>query len=169
VAATFAPVQGRYIQVEQTGSASNWWSIAELNAAYNGTGALTEVAPAGWTASASATGGADVAQQALDGQIGTRWTSGKQQAAGQWFQVDLGSVQAVKQIDLDAHSSDYPRAYQVQVSQDGQTWSDPVATGTGHEPYVSIPFGSQTARYIRVTQTGSATAWWSIAEIKVFK
>lgn len=169
VAATFAPVQGRYLHVEQTGSASNWWSIAELNAAYNGTGALTEVTPAGWTASASSTGGADVAQHALDGQIGTRWTSGKQQAAGQWFQVDLGSVQPVKQIDLDANSGDYPRGYQVQVSQDGQTWSDPVATGTGHEPYVSIPFGAQTARYIRVTQTGSATAWWSIAEVKVFK
>jgi len=169
VAATFAPVQGRYLHVEQTGSASNWWSIAELNAAYNGTGALTEVTPALWTALASVTGGTEVAQRAIDGQTGTRWTSGKPQAAGQWFQVDLGSVQTVKQIDLDANSGDYPRGYQVQVSQDGQSWSDPVATGSGRESYVSIPFGTQTARYIRVTQTGSATAWWSIAEVKVFK
>jgi endo-1,3(4)-beta-glucanase len=169
VAATFAPVQGRYLHVEQTGSASNWWSVAEINAAYNGTGALTQVAPAGWTASASVTGGIEVPQRALDGQLGTRWTSGKPQAAGQWFQVDLGSVQTFKQIDLDANSGDYPRGYQVQVSQDGQTWSDPVAAGAGTDWYVSIPLGTQTARYIRVIQTGSAPAWWSISEVKVFK
>jgi hypothetical protein len=169
IAATFTPVKGRYFLLEQTGSATNWWSVAELTAAYNAIGALTEIAPAGWTASASSTGGADVAAQAVDAQPATRWTSGKTQAAGQWFQLDLGSVQTVKQIDLDAGSNDYPRGYQVVVSQDGVTWSDPVATGAGTAQYVSIPLGVQSARYVRVVQTGTASAWWSIAEAKVFK
>jgi len=169
IAATFAPVKGRYFLLEQTGSASNWWSVAELTAAYNGIGAVTEIAPAGWTASASSTGGADVAAQAVDSEPATRWTSGKTQAAGQWFQLDLGSVQTVRQIDLDARSNDYPRGYQVVLSQDGVTWSDPVATGTGTTPYVSIPLGVHDARYVRVVQTGTASAWWSIAEAKVFK
>jgi endo-1,3(4)-beta-glucanase len=173
VAATFAPVSGRYIGIRQTGNATNWWSVAELTAAYNGTGALTEIAPAGWTASASSTSGADSASHAIDGQAATRWTSGKPQAAGQWFQIDLGSVQTVKQIDLDANAGasagDYPRAWQVVLSQDGQTWSDPVASGTGKEAYLSIPLGTHDARYIRVVQTGSASAWWSVAEARVFK
>lgn len=169
VAATFAPVKGRYLGIKQTGNADNWWSVAELTAAYNGTGALTEIAPSGWTASASVTGGTEAAGRALDGKPDTRWTSGAPQAAGQWFQIDLGSVQAVKQIDLDANSGDYPRAFEVRLSQDGQTWSEPVAQGTGKDAYVSIPLGRHDARFIRVVQTGSADAWWSVAEAKVFR
>jgi endo-1,3(4)-beta-glucanase len=169
VAATFTPAKGRYLHIEQTGTAPNWWSIAELNAAYNGVGALTEIDPTGWTATASVTGGAEIATYAIDGKTDTRWTTGKTQTAGQWFQVDLGSIQTVKQIDLNTNPTDYPRAYQVQVSQDGQTWSDPVATGTGAESYLSIAIGVQTARYVRITQTGTANVWWSIAEMKLFK
>jgi hypothetical protein len=28
--------------------------------------------------------------------------------------------------------------------------------------------GNQTANYVRVTQTGSATSWWSISEFNLF-
>jgi endoglucanase Acf2 len=167
IAATFAPAKGRYLHIEQTGSAQNWWSVAELNAAWNGLGALSEIARDGWSASASSSG--EPAARAIDGQAATRWTSGLTQQPGQWFQVDLGASRTVKQIDLDANSGDWPRAWEVRLSDDGATWSEPVASGTGKDAYLSIPLGKRTARFIRVLQTGSGDAWWSVAEAKVFE
>lgn len=167
VAATFAPTKGRYLHIEQTGSADNWWSLAEVNVAWNGIGAVGEIAHDGWIVSASASGEAPA--NAVDGQAGTRWTSGAVQQPGQWFQIDLGASRTVKQLDLDANSNDWPRAWEVRLSDDGTTWSDPVASGTGKDAYLSIPLGKRTARFIRVVQTGSADAWWSVAEAKVFE
>jgi uncharacterized repeat protein (TIGR02543 family) len=123
----------------------------------------------GWVASASSANGSPA--NAIDGDIGTRWSTGANQTYGQWFQVDLGSVQTFNRIVMDAGSSsgDYPRGYQVNVSNDGSTWGSPVATGTG-SAVTTVTFAPQTARYIRVMQTGSVTGsvWWSIHEFNVY-
>jgi uncharacterized repeat protein (TIGR02543 family) len=121
----------------------------------------------GWVASAS-TGGSP--GNAIDGNLGTRWSTGVSQANGQWFQVDMGSAQTFSRIVMDATGSagDYPRGYQVYVSNDGSNWGSPVATGTG-SAVTTVNFASQTARYIRVTQTGSvAGIWWSIHEFNAY-
>jgi endoglucanase Acf2 len=169
LSATFTPVKGRHLRIEQTGSAGNWWAIAELTAAYNGTGPLTEIPRTGWKLSASSTGGGDLPVNAIDGQTGTRWTSGAAQQPGQWFQIDLGSVQTVKQVEIDAASNDYARGYQVLVSADGATWGNPVASGVGDGAYLTVVLGERQARYVRIVQTGSDNHWWSIAEVKLLK
>jgi len=121
----------------------------------------------GWIASASV--GASPAN-AIDGNITTRWTTGTGQASGQWFQADMGTTNTFYKIVLDATgSSDYPIGYQVNVSNDGVNWGSPVATGSGSSPITTITFSAQTARYIRVTQTGSAGNWWSIYEFYVYQ
>jgi hypothetical protein len=44
-----------------------------------------------------------------------------------------------------------------------------VATGTGTSAVTTITFAMQSARYIRVTQTGSVSGiWWSIDEFNAF-
>jgi ABC-type uncharacterized transport system permease subunit len=45
-----------------------------------------------------------------------------------------------------------------------------VASGTGSSQLITAMFSQQTAQYIRVTQTVSAstTNWWSIAEFNVY-
>jgi beta-glucosidase len=43
-----------------------------------------------------------------------------------------------------------------------------VGTGTGTAALVTAAIGSQTARYVRITQTGTATSWWSIAELNLY-
>jgi len=43
-----------------------------------------------WVASSS-TSGSDDPDNALDGNLNTRWSTGTSQANGQWFQVDMGS------------------------------------------------------------------------------
>jgi hypothetical protein len=122
-------------------------------------------------AALSSTSGSDSPANALDGDLTTRWSTDALQASGQWFEVDTGATNTFNKIVLNAVNSanDYPRGYQVSVSNDGFIWSSPVATGTGSSSVTSIIFSSQAARFIRVTQTGSSTAnFWSIDEFYVF-
>jgi hypothetical protein len=58
----------------------------------------------------------------------------------------------------------------VSVSQDGVTWSQPVARGKGELGITRIPFTPQKARFIRITQTGSSNLYhWSIYELDVIR
>lgn len=123
-----------------------------------------------WTASASSTESGGSPDNALDGNLDTRWSTGAQQTSGQWFEGDMATTNTFYEIILNAasSSSDYPRGYQVNVSGDGINWGSPVATGAGTSALTAITFATQTARYIRVTQTGSASGlWWSIHEFNV--
>src|ERR1017187_6785083 len=126
---------------------------------------------AGWVASSS-TSGSDRPTNAIDGNIATRWSTGGAQVPGQWFQVGMGSAQTFFQIILDQENStgDYPLGYQVNVSSDGINWGSPVATGSGSSGAATIiTFPTQTARYVRVTQTGSTTGtYWSIYEFYTY-
>jgi len=65
---------------------------------------------------------------------------------------------------------DSPQEYALSVSSDGKHWSAPVAVGKGHLGVTTITFPMQSARYIRVTQTGvNQTYHWSIYEFTVFR
>jgi fibronectin type 3 domain-containing protein len=122
-----------------------------------------------WVASSS-TSGSDSPGNALDGNLTTRWSTGGSQVNGQWFQVDMGTANVFNKLILNAVNSanDYPRGYQVTVSSDGINWSGSVATGVGSSSITTISFAAQSARYIRITQTGSASGtYWSIEEFNV--
>lgn len=110
------------------------------------------------------------ALKAFDGDIGTRWATNQGQAPGQWFQVDMLVPRTLDQIVLDQGSSsgDYPRNYEVHVSSNGINWGPPVVTGTGSPGATTIAFAPQTARYFRITQTGSTGPYWSIHELSVY-
>jgi O-glycosyl hydrolase len=126
---------------------------------------------AGWVATASSTDPyGDVTANAIDGNQSSRWSSGHGMTNGDWFQVDMGSAQTFSRIAMDSGSSsgDYARGYQVVVSNDGVTWSSPVASGVGNGPFVVASFPAQTARYVRVIETGESGSWWSIAEFYAF-
>lgn len=124
----------------------------------------------GWVASASSSNAPDPSANAIDGDIGTRWSTGANQTPGQWFQVDMGTTNLCNTIVMDCGGSanDYPRGYQVYVSLDGTNWGSAVATGTG-SAITRATFATQPARFIRATQTGSSGSfWWSIAEFNVY-
>ncbi|WP_433066081.1 glycoside hydrolase family 3 C-terminal domain-containing protein [Dactylosporangium sp. CS-033363] len=133
------------------------------------TPAETPLPRTGWTVTASSTGGADVPARTIDGNTATRWSSGVPMANGQWLQADLGSAQTFDRLRMDSAGSanDYARGYQILTSANGTTWSSPIATGTGTGAQITATFPAQTARYVRVVQTGTSTSWWSVAELNL--
>ena len=76
----------------------------------------------GWGVTASVGGSPG---NAIDGNLSTRWSTDSLQTNGQWFQVDLRSAKTLFKIVLDTTPStnDYPRGYQVNLSNDGSTWA----------------------------------------------
>jgi len=154
----------QYIKIVQNGSSGNWWSIADV-AVYT----AGEFDRYGWSLSASGTGGGTSLANAIDGNTGTVWSPGTSQSNGQWFKVDMGATMTFNQIQLDSgsYSNDYPRGYTVDVSMDGTNWTQ-VASGSSYHRALPINFPATRGRYIKITQTGSADNWWSIAEINVY-
>jgi mono/diheme cytochrome c family protein/glucose/arabinose dehydrogenase len=64
----------------------------------------------------------------------------------------------------------FPREYQVQVSMDGTAWGDPIARGKGTGTLTDISFPPVRARFVRITQTGSAeNAPWTIQRLRVYE
>ncbi|RTE08217.1 discoidin domain-containing protein [Paenibacillus whitsoniae] len=141
-----------------------------VSAASSSVSVKTNAAPlsrSGWTAIASQM--SSRAGNALDGVVSTRWDTATAQVYGQYFQVDMQSAMTFSRIVLDAAGStwDYPRKYEVYVSQDGIIWGTVVASGSG-STVTTINFPEQTARFIRVVQTGSVGSYWSIHEFNVY-
>ncbi len=77
----------------------------------------------GWVASTNAPSkGADVPANAIDGNFSTRFSSDEPQAAGLYFEVNMGSAQSFNELRMSVPNSpnDYARAFDVQVSSNGQ-------------------------------------------------
>ncbi|GEM_PF-146773 len=120
----------------------------------------------GWTASASV---GTSPENAIDGDMNTSWTTGMPQEDGQWFKVDMGSVQYFDKITFDAGSNtgDYPDGNLVQISPDGISWFN-MPAGTLDGQCITVTCGAQAARYILIFQSGSKSNPWSIAELNVY-
>lgn len=122
----------------------------------------------GWTATTSPVNGTPGAM--FDGSLSTRWTTGTDMKPGQYVAVDMKAAKSFSKIVLDCTGSnnDYPRGYEIYVSNDGTNWGSAVASGTGTGPVVTVSFPTQNARYIQVKQTATGTHWWSIREFNVY-
>jgi glucosylceramidase len=134
---------------------------------------LKELDPSGWTATADPSGPSDpccqddVALNAVDDDASTRYSTGTGQAPGQYLQVDLGRLRALRQIvfDTGVNTGDYPRGYTVMVSRDGQTWST-VGSGSGSGQLTTVPLSGAPIRFVRMTLTASSGSWWSVADVR---
>jgi hypothetical protein len=117
------------------------------------------------SASSTSTNASDAIGNAIDGNIATRWSSGRAQTGNEFFKIDLGSVGCVGQVRVVASGTDFAAAYTVGVSTDGVTYIT-VAKGTGSN-VMQIGFRPRFARFVRINQVGSSTSWWSIDELAV--
>ncbi|WP_042364746.1 discoidin domain-containing protein [Streptacidiphilus neutrinimicus] len=105
------------------------------------------------------------ASNAVDGNTGTRWSSGFSDP--QWLQVDLGSTQTICQVVLNWETAS-GKAYQIQTSNDATNWTTIYSTASG-------PGGTETlnvsgsGRYIRMYGTQRNTQWgYSLWEFSVY-
>ncbi|WP_405588838.1 discoidin domain-containing protein [Streptomyces sp. NBC_01190] len=105
------------------------------------------------------------ASAAVDGDGGTRWSSGF--AATQWLQVDLGAAGPVSQLDISWEAA-YAKAFTIQLSTDGGTYTQAYATTSGAGGQQGIALAG-TARYVRINLTTRALSayGYSIWEFQV--
>ena len=62
----------------------------------------------------------------------------------------------------------FPRRYEVVVSSDGTTWSNPLAPGQGKGVVNEISFAPTRAKFVRIRQTGAAAdAPWTLRRLRV--
>jgi hypothetical protein len=101
----------------------------------------------------------------VDGNPRTRWSSTF--SSTEWIQVDLGSVQTFNSVLLDWETA-YARAYSIQVSANGSTWTTVFNTTTGLGGTERVDFPATNARFVRMVGTQRATNWgYSLIELKV--
>lgn len=121
-------------------------------------------------------GNMNYAANAVDGDVTTRWSNGRDQLRPQWIEVDLGSVKSIYKTELVFFND---RAYQftveVRTEAEGaltQVVDRTASTtpGTVDAP-VADEFGPVNARYVRLTVTGASGYtgdWTSVMEFRVF-
>jgi len=137
---------------------------------------LNPQGPPAWNATASSTftstnpSMSTSPGMAFDHNQSTRWSTGQPQQGNEWFKIDLGQATRISQVLLfvfSADATDYPVSYTLGLSTDDATYMT-VATGNGTAPATAICLPQQSARYVKISQTGSAPiAWWSIDEIAI--
>ncbi|HEV2343138.1 MAG TPA: discoidin domain-containing protein [Actinocrinis sp.] len=160
---------GRYIRMYGTARNTQYgYSIWEFQV--YGTGAapscgttnlaLNQPATASSLENATFTAGA-----AVDGNTGTRWSSGFSDP--QWLQVDLGATHSICKVVIQWEAA-YATAFQIQTSNDATNWTSIFSTtsGAGGTQTLNV---TGSGRYIRMYGTARATQYgYSIWEFQVY-
>jgi hypothetical protein len=127
-----------------------------------GAGLLSQGHPA--TASSVENAGL-AAGNAVDGSTTTRWSSAFSDP--QWLQVDLGATHTVNRVVLNWQNA-YGKAFQVQTSANGTTWTTIYSTTTGTGGLQDLAV-TGSGRYVRVYGTQRATQYgYSLLEFQVY-
>jgi hypothetical protein len=110
--------------------------------------------------------GGCTAAKAVDGNSSTRWASNASDP--QWLEVDLGQTYGITHVKLNWETA-YGKAYKIQVSNDGTTWTDAYSTTTGDGGTDDLTGLTATGRYVRMYGTVRGTQWgYSLWEFQVY-
>ena len=102
-----------------------------------------------------------------DGRPDTGWMS--QASDPQWIAVDLGATTRISRVEL-MWALASGGGYSIQVSDDGQNWTDAYKTNEGRGGHEKITFSPVSARWVRVCGTRRNTGWgYSLWELRVFE
>ncbi len=107
----------------------------------------------------------------VDGDPKTFWISGKSMTAdgAQWVDVDYGIIASRSSVSFDitnGYVNSYPRTFDVQVSNDGNSFTTVKSGVAGAYPKCSATFTAQSCRFIRVVCKTANSNWWTIQEWK---
>ena len=159
---------GRYIRMYGTARATQYgYSLWEFGVFGTGGGTCgsTDVALNKPATASSLENAGFPASAAVDGNLGTRWSSAFSDP--QWLEVDLGSTQSICQVTLNWETA-YGKAFQIQTSPDGTTWTSIYSTsaGTGGTQTLSV---TGSGRYVRMYGTARGTQYgYSLWEFGIY-
>jgi len=162
----------RFVRVNGTARQSQWgYSLYDLKV-WSTDGGTTTPPPAtllsqGKLTTASSTENATAfpATAATDGNTGTRWSSAFSDP--QWLQVDLGATHTISQVNLNWETA-AGKAFQIQTSNDGTTWTTIYSTTTGAGGNQTLAVAG-SGRYVRMYGTQRTTQYgYSLWEFGVY-
>lgn len=123
------------------------------------------------------------ASRAVDGEIGSRWLTGKPQQGDEWFVVRCADTRILTGLDflVERRShSDFARRLAIDVSPDGASFATAWEGGVGAEMATSVARGDRITRIrlevppapfkvVRLRQTGQTPRnwFWSIDELQL--
>ena len=107
------------------------------------------------------------AGKAVDGSTSTRWAS-VEGVDPQWIRVDLGQPAAVGRVKLNWEAA-YAKAYRIEVSDDGTTFSTVKTVADGNGATDDLTGLQGHGRYVRVVGTQRGTSYgYSLWEVEVY-
>lgn len=106
------------------------------------------------------------AQNAVDGDYATRWSS--QFYDPQWISVDLGDIYQIEAVRLKWEQA-CAKEYEIRVSNDGQNWQTVYHTGNGQGKTEEITGLNSRARYVMMYGIERYRQWgYSLWEFEIF-
>jgi hypothetical protein len=131
----------------------------------------TELSTTGWVTSASATVPGASTAAAIDGNLATSWTSGKLQAAGDWYRIDMLESRIFFKLEIVCTSKpgDAVRVFRVLTSEDGTTFQAVTQAMSGSEDIVLAFDKPQVARYLEIEALAQGGVYWRIDDISIFE
>ncbi len=107
------------------------------------------------------------ASNAVDGLSETRWSS--EFSDPQWLSIDLGKTNQISRVELEWEGA-CAKAYAIQLSLDGATWTDVFTTDKGKGGKEVVRFKPTAARFVRFSGTQRATRYgYSLWEFRIFE
>ncbi|MFF0465378.1 discoidin domain-containing protein [Streptomyces mexicanus] len=122
------------------------------------------------TATASSDSEGNVPAKAVDGDLSTRWAQGLGLPDPSWLQVDLGKDTSVSAV-VTTFEKTGGYTYRLEYSTDGTAWSlfeDHTTQNTVTATNYSFADKPVTARYLRLTITGSSWNGGSVYELQAY-
>ncbi len=157
VMAVFAPQQIQFLQIDLLASSPSSWMISEI---------LVHSAAA-WMARASHN--VQTASQAIDNRPDTAWSSGAPQAAGMWFQIDLGRVETVSGIMLDAPADEQPVSFRITTWNAAASRWQIAYEATNNRASVDVVFAATQTQFINLQLLAASDKPWTIQRAHVIR
>jgi hypothetical protein len=172
---TFTSTEARYVRMQGVTRALPYgyslWEMEVYGASTSGTdnsnvASGTNVAKSAVVTSSGAESGSFLVKNAVDGDAGTRWSSNYADDA--WMTVDLGREYTINKVVLNWEGA-YGKAYKIQVSTDGKTWSTVKNETSGQGGIETVTFDAVSARYVKMQGVTRALPYgYSLWEMEVY-
>jgi len=145
---------------------------------------LTEIPRESWKAEASPHG--ERSGRAFRQKPGKAWKTFEAQKKGMFYLLDLGKAKEIQEIHLDSgkYRLEYPRYFEVLLSNDKQNWEKPknvqlgvaywdgkrILKSTLKDNVLPIKIERTKARYIKIALTEDFTySQWRLEDIRVYQ